>query len=151
MTKLTDHERLLLTMVAEEFNVTFDDLFTRTRKREICEPRQVAMYFLVQRNLKKYKHALYQQVGQKFFKKGVNEGYDHCSVMHTCNKVRDIAQTDKHFRIKLLELEARLTPEMKIKTPEEYYADFIGRKKLAKQLVIEFAINYKNHCYYEQI
>lgn len=150
MTKLTDHERLLLTMVAEEFNITFDDLFTRTQKREICEVRQVGMYFIVKRNIKRTNHALYTQVGQ-LFKTDTNIGYDHCSVIHAFKHVGQLSQTDKKFSAKLSELDARIFPDAKIRSAEDLYNELIGSDTPTKEQIIEFAIKYKNHCYYEQI
>lgn len=68
-------------------------LKTHTRKREIVEPRQIAMYFA-----KKLTGMHLASIGQRM------GDFDHATVLHACRTVRNLSETDKSFRVKIKEI-----------------------------------------------
>jgi len=84
--------------VAEFFEVPTSDLITRSRKQEVVEPRQIAMYLL--RDILKLS---YPHIGEKLGKR------DHTTAMHACEKItKDIAQNPS-LNQKILLIKERLT------------------------------------------
>ena len=83
--------------VCEYFNITRDALASKTRKREIVQARQIAMYMC--RNFTKISlAAIGQQIG----------GKDHATVVHSCNIVQDLIATNKTFKQYVVDIENRL-------------------------------------------
>ena len=84
-------------VVCNYYNITTDSLKSKTRKREIVQARQVAMYF--SKNLTKSSLAtIGSQIG----------GKDHATVLHACKTVNNLVETDKTFRNQIEELEKKL-------------------------------------------
>jgi len=84
-------------VVCGYFNITRDQFLSKTRKREIVQARQIAMY--LSRNLTKTSLSFIgQQIG----------GKDHATVLHACNTVSDIMDTDKAFRGYVTDIERQL-------------------------------------------
>ena len=84
-------------VVCDYFSLTADSLSVKTRKREIVQARQIAMYFsktLTKSSLA----AIGSQIG----------GKDHATVLHACRTVANLKDTDKNFRIFLDEIENKL-------------------------------------------
>ena len=72
-------------------------LQSKTRKREIVQARQVAMYF--SKSLTKSSLAtIGAQIG----------GKDHATVLHACKTVNNLLDTDKHFRNQIEDIEKKL-------------------------------------------
>lgn len=68
--------------VADFFEIPISDLTNRSRKKEVVEPRQIAMYILRDSLKLSYPH-----IGEKLGKR------DHTTVIHACEKIsKDIAQ-----------------------------------------------------------
>ncbi len=83
--------------VSAYFDLTEDDLVAKTRRREIVQARQVAMYF--SREITKTSLAsIGAQIGNK----------DHATVLHSCRAVENLMDTDKKFRSMVGELRAIL-------------------------------------------
>ncbi len=83
--------------VAAYFGLTVDEIISKTRKREIVQARQIAMYFC--RNFTKASLAsIGAQIGRK----------DHATVLHACKTVEDLMETDKLFRQHVTEIEKRI-------------------------------------------
>ena len=74
--------------VCEYFNITRDTLLSKTRKRQIVQARQIAMYEC--RNL--IQNCSLSTIGAEL------GGKDHATVLHACNTVQDLMATDKLFR-----------------------------------------------------
>lgn len=73
--------------VCDYFGITQDIFLSKTRKREIVQARQIAMY--LSRNLTKTSlSSIGSQLG----------GKDHATVLHACNTVNDLLDTDRNFR-----------------------------------------------------
>lgn len=86
------------TAVCNYFNITADQFMSKTRKREIVQARQIAMY--LSRNLTKTSLAsIGSQLG----------GKDHATVLHACNTVCDLMDTDRGFRGFVNDIEKQLT------------------------------------------
>ncbi len=84
-------------VVSDYFNINMDQLHTKTRKREIVQARQIAMYF--SKNLTKSSLAsIGSQIGNK----------DHATVLHACKTVNNLIETDKQFRYYIEDIGKRL-------------------------------------------
>lgn len=74
------------------------DLVSKSRKREIVDARQLAMYLC-----HKYTDLSYSQIGRLFGKR------DHSTVLHACNQVGVRISSDRTFRLSVEEIESKLT------------------------------------------
>jgi chromosomal replication initiator protein len=84
-------------VVCNYFDVPVDSLQSKTRKREIVQARQVAMFF--SKNLTKSSLAtIGLQIG----------GKDHATVLHACKTVNNLIETDKQFKNQIDEIEKKL-------------------------------------------
>jgi chromosomal replication initiator protein len=72
-------------------------LQSKTRKREIVQARQIAMYFS-----KNYTKSSLATIGTQI---GVK---DHATVLHACRTVSNLLETDKQFRQDVEEIEKKL-------------------------------------------
>lgn len=85
--------------VCEYFNIPKEILISKSRKRQIVQARQIAMY--MSRTL----------VGCSLSSIGAElGGKDHATVLHACNTVTDLMQTDKMFKQYVADIEKMLTP-----------------------------------------
>jgi len=84
-------------IVCDYFNMPVDSLQSSTRKREVVQARQIAMFF--SKSLTKSSLAsIGSQIGSK----------DHATVLHACKTVNNLLDTDKQFKIDVEEIEKRL-------------------------------------------
>jgi len=84
-------------VVCNYFNIPPDSIRSKTRKREIVQARQIAMYF--SKGLTKSSLAtIGSQIG----------GKDHATVLHACKTVNNLIETDKSFRLQIDEIEKKL-------------------------------------------
>jgi chromosomal replication initiator protein len=79
--------------VAEYYHIPVELLKAKTRKKEIVQARQVAMYFVKECTT----HSL-KSIGHHF------GGRDHTTVIHSVQLVSDLVDRDKTFRTQILEL-----------------------------------------------
>ena len=84
--------------VCEYFNITRDTLLSKTRKRQIVQARQIAMYEC--RNL--LPGCSLATIGSTL------GGKDHATVLHACNTVAALMSTDKEIRRYVADLEEML-------------------------------------------
>src|SRR5215203_4883365 len=84
-------------MVCEYFDVTYDKLLQKTRKREIVQARQITMYLA-----KAFTKNSLKTIGEHF------GGRDHTTVIHSCQTVKDLMDTDGVFRENVLELQQKV-------------------------------------------
>ena len=87
-------------VVCDYFNITRDDLLSKTRKRNIVQARQIAMY--MSRNL--ISNCSLSTIGAEI------GGKDHATVLHACTTVSDLMTTDKTFRQYVTDIEKLLVP-----------------------------------------
>jgi len=84
-------------VVCDFFNLSPDLLQSRTRKREIVQARQIAMYF--SKTLTKSSLA---SIGAMI------GGKDHATVLHACKTVNNLMDTDKRFKGQIESIEKKL-------------------------------------------
>ena len=85
--------------VCEYFNITKETLLSKSRKRQIVQARQIAMF--MSRSL----------VGCSLSTIGAElGGKDHATVLHACNTVSDLMTTDKLFKQYVTDIEKMLVP-----------------------------------------
>lgn len=83
--------------VCQYFGISEELFISKTRKREIVQARQIAMY--LSRNLTKTSLA---SIGE------ILGGKDHATVLHACNTVNDLIDTDRNFRSYVHDIERLL-------------------------------------------
>ena len=84
-------------VVCNYYNIGLELLQSKTRKREIVQARQVAMFF--SKSMTKSSLAtIGSQIG----------GKDHATVLHACKTVNNLIETDKRFRLQVDEIEKKL-------------------------------------------
>ncbi len=84
-------------IVCEYFGLPSDVLQTKTRKREIVQARQIAMYFS-----KSLTKSSLSTIGS------IIGGKDHATVLHACKTVNNLMDTDKRFKSQIDDIERRL-------------------------------------------
>jgi chromosomal replication initiator protein len=101
--KLIKHTRrepsidYILQVIADYFHIEENSVLSNTRKREIVQARQVAMYF-AKRLTKSSLKSIGAQLGKK----------DHATVLHACRTVNNLIETDRYFKAQIEELEGKL-------------------------------------------
>ncbi len=84
-------------VVCDHFKISGDLLQTKTRKREVVQARQLAMYF--SKNYTKFSLAyIGSQIGKK----------DHATVLYACKAVTNLIATDKSFRMDVEDIQRKL-------------------------------------------
>ncbi len=84
-------------VVSDYFNMPVELMKSKTRKREIVQARQIAMYFS-----KKLTKSSLASIGMQC------GGKDHATVLHACKTVNNLLDTDKTFRKYITELDKKL-------------------------------------------
>ena len=84
-------------VVCDYFNISREDLVSKTRKRQIVQARPIAMY--MSRNLI---NCSLSTIGSEI------GGKDHATVLHACTTVNDLMTTDKSFRQYVTDIEKML-------------------------------------------
>lgn len=84
-------------LIADYFDVEFESLKAKVRKKEIVIARQVAMYFV-----KEYTNHSLKAIGSYF------GGRDHSTVIHSIQAVNDMMDTDKSFKKAMKDLTKKL-------------------------------------------
>lgn len=84
-------------MVCEYYDINYEKLQAKTRKREIVQARQISMYLA-----KKFTKNSLKTIGEHF------GGRDHTTVIHSCQTVNDLIDTDNLFRDQVKELQQKV-------------------------------------------
>lgn len=84
-------------VVADYFQISKDLLLSKSRKRDIVLPRQLAMYFA-----KEYTNATFARIGQEM------GGKDHTTVIHAYDTIRDYSKIDKEVKKYIKDLKDRI-------------------------------------------
>ena len=85
-------------VVCDYFDLPIELLKSKTRKREVVQARQIAMYFA-----KKMTKSSLANIGMHC------GGKDHATVLHACRTVNNLQETDKTFRGYLDDLDKKLS------------------------------------------
>lgn len=84
-------------VVCDYFELPLDLLKSKTRKREVVQARQLAMYF--SKNLTK----------SSLSNIGIHcGGKDHATVLHACRTVNNLMETDKKFKTYVADIQKRI-------------------------------------------
>ncbi|MFC2104396.1 chromosomal replication initiator protein DnaA [Bacteroidota bacterium] len=84
-------------VVCDYFSLSADLLQSKTRKREIVQARQIAMYFS-----KALTKSSLASIG------ALIGGKDHATVLHACKTVNNLMDTDKRFKSQIESIEKKL-------------------------------------------
>ena len=85
-------------VICDYFDLSIDTLKSKTRKRNIVQARQLAMYFS-----KQLTKSSLANIGARC------GGKDHATVLHACKTVNNLVETDKDFRSYVQELDKKFT------------------------------------------
>lgn len=84
-------------MVAKFYNLNYDDLLSKSRKREIVQARQITMYLA-----KKFTGSTFKGIGTHF------AGKDHTTVIHSCQTVENYLDTDPIYRDLFMQIQQKV-------------------------------------------
>lgn len=84
-------------LVCDYYHVSYDRLLTKTRKREVVLARQITMYFA-----KKFTKQSLKTIGDHF------GGFDHTTVIHSCQTVENLMETDTEYKENLMEIQQKV-------------------------------------------
>nr|WKN40393.1 chromosomal replication initiator protein DnaA [Tunicatimonas sp. TK19036] len=88
---------MIIKTVARYYNITVSDLKSKTRKKEVVVPRQIAMYLS-----KEYtKHSL-KAIGYHY------GGRDHATVIHSCRSVQEQMKSSSEFSSEIKDIQNQL-------------------------------------------
>ena len=87
----------IINIVCDYFNISPEQMSLNTRKHQVVQARQIAMFLS-----KKYSSASLNAIGQQCGKK------DHATVYHACKTVTDRLETDKQFRALVADIEKKI-------------------------------------------
>ncbi|NPA36866.1 MAG: chromosomal replication initiator protein DnaA [Chlorobi bacterium] len=83
--------------VCDYYGLEMGTFQSKTRKREIVQARQIAMYFS-----KTLTNSSLASIGSKIGNK------DHATVLHACKTINNLMETDKEFKKQLKDIETKL-------------------------------------------
>ena len=83
--------------VCDYFNVNVDMLREKTRKRMIVQARQLSMFLA-----KSYTKNSLKVIGKHF------GGRDHSTVIHSCQAVQNLIDTDQEFREAVSDIQKKI-------------------------------------------
>lgn len=89
----------IMSVTANFFNVSVEDLKSKKRNQELVEPRHVAMYLCY-----KLINMTYSDIGADF------GGKNHATVIYACNKVAEDMQNDDRLKRVIDEISLKLKP-----------------------------------------
>jgi chromosomal replication initiator protein len=84
-------------LVCDYFTIPVEQVKSKTRKREIVQARQISMYYA-----KDLTKSSLKTIGMHF------GGRDHSTVIHACQTVNDLMETDKKFKSDIEEIGKRI-------------------------------------------
>lgn len=85
-------------IIADYFNLDIESLHSKTRKRNVVQARQLAMFFS-----KKYTKNSISTIGSQIGQR------DHATVLHACKTVENLIETDRAFKKYVSDLETKFT------------------------------------------
>ena len=94
----------IIDLVTDEFGVTLQQMKSGKRYREWVEARMVAMFFI-----KRYCKSTLKSIGMMF------GGRDHTTAIHSINTVKDLMESNRDFKNRVLTIQNKLAPDVTIK------------------------------------
>ncbi|MEA5572084.1 chromosomal replication initiator protein DnaA [Calothrix sp. UHCC 0171] len=91
--KIAATPEAIMTIVADAFKVSNEEMKSASRRREISWARQIAMYLIRQ-----YTDLSLPRIGEEF------GGKDHTTVLYSCEKITQLRETDKELAQTLRQL-----------------------------------------------
>lgn len=85
-------------IIADYFNLDIESLHSKTRKRNVVQARQLAMFFS-KKYTKNSLSTIGSQIGQR----------DHATVLHACKTVENLIETDREFKKYVSDLETKFS------------------------------------------
>lgn len=85
-------------IIVDYFNLEIDELHSKTRKRNVVQARQLAMYFS-KKYTKNSLSTIGSQIGQR----------DHATVLYACKTVENLIETDREFKKYVSDLETKFS------------------------------------------
>lgn len=95
--KVAATPEVILTVIAENFNVSIEDLKGNARRREISWARQIGMYLMRQ-----HTDLSLPRIGEEF------GGKDHTTVLYSCEKITQLRESDRALAQTLRQLSDRI-------------------------------------------
>lgn len=92
-------ELKIIETVTKHFNISFDEINVRSRKREVKWPRQVIMYLM-----SRYTAQSYDFIGRLF----TGLDFDHTTVIHSKNTVQGYVDVYDEVRCEIMEITNKL-------------------------------------------
>lgn len=86
-------------VVCDYFNISREELLSKSRKRQIVQARQIAMY-MTRNHINVSLATIGAEIG----------GKDHATVLHACSTVSDLMSTDRVFKQYVVDIEKMLVP-----------------------------------------
>lgn len=87
----------IVKMVADYYRIDEENIYEKTRRKEIIKPRQVAMYIL-----REDFNISYPSIGQKL------GGRDHTTVIHSCEKIKGEVKNDQILAQEIAQLRSMI-------------------------------------------
>jgi len=94
--KMTNCKKIFQT-VSEFYDIGVDDLFNRSRKKQLVRPRQISMYLI-----RKELNGSYPYIGEKL------GGRDHTTVMYACKKINKEIEDNNSLQYEINLIRERL-------------------------------------------
>ena len=85
-------------IIADYFGLDIESLYSKTRKRNVLQARQLAMFFS-KKYTKNSLSTIGSQIGQR----------DHATVLHACKTVENLIETDRAFKKYVSDLETKFS------------------------------------------
>jgi len=85
-------------IIADYFGLDIESLHSKTRKRNVVQARQLAMFFS-----KKYTKNSFSTIGSQIGQR------DHATVLHACKTVENLIETDRAFKKYVSDLETKFS------------------------------------------
>ena len=92
---------LIIQIVAEHFNITYDDIASSKKNQEIARPRQIAMYLC-----RKLTDVSLKSIGKYLGNK------DHTTVMYGADKIEELMKTDESLEKTVDVLIKKISPSL---------------------------------------
>ena len=91
--------QLIMEVVAEHFNISVDQIMSKSRTKDIALPRQIVMYLC-----KNMTSLPLESIGRLI------GGRDHSTILHGVNKVKDEFDRDKDFKQTVETIQKKINP-----------------------------------------